>query len=47
METSRCALDAGVASALLSDWGWWEDEVGLHKLNAVLTHSLKAPGFNP
>jgi queuine/archaeosine tRNA-ribosyltransferase len=23
------------------------DEVGLYKLNAVVTHSLKAPGFNP
>jgi 5'-3' exoribonuclease 2 len=25
----------------------WQAVVGLYKLNPVVTHSLKAPGFNP
>jgi hypothetical protein len=38
-ETTAAAADGGNIDCL----SWW----GLYKLNPVLTHSLKAPGFNP
>ena len=45
----KVLADIGVAPerAVMFEDSFKNLKVGLYKLNSVVTHSLKAPGFNP